>query len=168
PVFCENLKKKFPAATVVNSLFEDLSLEKTYDFIVLGHVLEHVKDPVEVLKRIRPLLRRSGRLLAAVPNARSIHRQAAVMMGILDTEYTLNDMDIHHGHYRVYNPELFRNDFLKAGYSIEASGGYWLKPLSNKQLEEEWSAEMIEAFMKLGEQYPDIAGEIYMVASSPE
>ncbi|WP_281051516.1 hypothetical protein [Thauera sp. GDN1] len=60
----------------------------------------------------------------------------------------------------------FRGDFLKAGLSIEVSGGYWLKPVSNGQIERDWTPEMLDAFMVLGERYPDIAGEIYVVAKN--
>ena len=40
-----------------------------------------------------------------------------------------------------------------------------MKPVSNAQIEASWTPEMVEAFMVLGERYPDIAGEIYVVAS---
>jgi hypothetical protein len=36
--------------------------------------------------------------------------------------------------------------------------------VSNRQLEETWTPEMIEAAMAVGERYPDIAAEIYVVA----
>ena len=52
-----------------------------------------------------------------------------------------------------------------AGYRIEIFGGYWIKPISNAQIDAQWSAEMLDAFMRLGERYPDIAAEIYVVAS---
>jgi len=51
-----------------------------------GHVLEHVDDPVAVLRLVKSWLKPGGRVLAAVPNARSIHRQAAVIMGLLPYE----------------------------------------------------------------------------------
>ena len=85
-------------------------------------------------------------------------------MGLLPHESALNEADRHHGHRRVYNPESFRGDFLEAGLRIEVFGGYWLKPLANSQFESWFSPEMIDAFMVLGERYPDIAGEIYVVA----
>ncbi len=85
-------------------------------------------------------------------------------MGLLDFEEQLNEADLHHGHRRVYNPETFRRDFRAAGLSIEVFGGYWLKPLSNGQIEADWTPRMLGAFMTLGERYPDIAGEIYVVA----
>ena len=44
------------------------------------------------------------------------------------------------------------------------SGGYWLKPVSNAQIEEAGNPEMLKAFMQMGERYPDIAAEIYIKA----
>lgn len=165
-LFCEELRKRFPQAKVVHALFEEFQPDELFDNIVLGHVLEHVRDPVDILSRTKQWLKPgSGRLFASVPNARSLHRQAAVIMGLLPQEDALNEMDIHHGHRRVFYPESFRNMFYQAGLNIEVFGGYWLKPLSNRQIEEHWTPEMLDAFMRLGERYPDISGEIYVVAS---
>lgn len=167
-LFCGDLRRRFPQAKVVHSLFEEFRPNQAFDNIILGHVLEHVQDPVDILSRARDWLTpKSGRLFAAVPNARSLHRQAAVLMGLLPSEDALNEMDIHHGHRRVFTPESFRNAFLAAGLEIEIFGGYWMKPVSNRQIEETWSPEMLDAFMTLGEWYPDIAGEIYVVARNP-
>jgi 2-polyprenyl-3-methyl-5-hydroxy-6-metoxy-1,4-benzoquinol methylase len=123
---------------------------------------------VLILKRAARWLSPDGRIFAAVPNSRSLHRQAAVIMDLLPFEEALNEADRHHGHRRVYNPETFRRDFSLANLTIEIFGGYWLKPVSNSQIERDWSREMLEGFMRLGERYPDIAGEIYIVARAPE
>jgi 2-polyprenyl-3-methyl-5-hydroxy-6-metoxy-1,4-benzoquinol methylase len=163
--FCEDLKRRHPRATVVHALFEEFETQQKFDNIVLGHVLEHVNDPVDILRRCRQWLAPGGRVLAAVPNARSLHRQAAVIMGMLAIEEEMNEMDRHHGHRRVFNPETYRAAFTQAGLTIEQFGGYWLKPLANKQIEEWFTPEMLHAFMKLGERYPDIAGELYVVAT---
>ena len=117
-----------------------------------------------IFSRAREWLTDTGRILVAVPNARSLHRQAAVIMGMLSFEEQLDEFDIHHGHRRVYNPETFRRDFIQAGLTIEIFGGYWLKPLSNGQIERDWDEKLLHGFMILGERYPDIAGEIYVVA----
>jgi 2-polyprenyl-3-methyl-5-hydroxy-6-metoxy-1,4-benzoquinol methylase len=130
----------------------------------LGHVLEHVEDPVAILKKAKNWLAKDGVILGAVPNSRSLHRQAAVIMDIQATEDTMSELDYHHGHRRIYNPETFRGDFSKAGLKVMHFGGYWLKPVSNNQIHASWSKEMLYAFMKLGERYPDIAGEIYVIA----
>jgi len=165
--FCVALRQQFPQAEVVLSLFEDYQPAQPFDTIVLGHVLEHVADPVAILKLVRHWLAPGGKILAAVPNARSLHRQAAVVMGLLPFEEAMNEADIHHGHRRVFNPETFRQSFTQSGLIVELFGGYWLKPVSNRQIEESWSPAMLDAFLQLGERYPDIAGEIYAVAHNP-
>lgn len=164
--FCAALAERHPEADVHHALFEDFETEERFDTIVLGHVLEHVDDPQALLRRAKGWLAPSGRVLAAVPNARSLHRQAAVLMGLLAEEHALNDADRHHGHRRVYDPESLRADVIGAGLVLEAFGGYFLKPLSNGQIERDWTPEMLDAFMALGERYPDVAGEIYVVASA--
>ncbi|WP_323018066.1 hypothetical protein [Castellaniella sp.] len=81
------------------------------------------------------------------------------MMGIVPTEDALNETDKRRGHRRVFTPETFRQAFSQAGLSIDLFGGYWMKPVSNAQIESDWTPQMVEAFMALGERYPDIAGE---------
>ena len=165
--FCDAIAARLPSVRVVNALFEDFAPAERFDNIVLGHVLEHVEDPAAIVARTAEWLTPQGRILAAVPNSRSLHRQAAVIMKLLPAEDALNEMDVHHGHRRVFDPESFRQCFLAADLAIEIFGGYWLKPLSNRQIEATWTPQMLEAFMQLGERYPDIAGEIYVVAALP-
>lgn len=165
-LFCDSIAARYPEVETVHSLFEEYVPPISFESIILGHVLEHVEDPVAILSLASRWLTPTGRIMAAVPNARSLHRQAAVLMGLLSFEEELNEADHHHGHRRVYTPETFRRDFTQAGLDIEVFGGYWLKPLSNAQLEATHTKEMIDAFMKLGERYPDISGEIYIIARS--
>jgi 2-polyprenyl-3-methyl-5-hydroxy-6-metoxy-1,4-benzoquinol methylase len=164
--FCDDLRLRFPRVDVVHALFEDYEPTQRFDAIVLGHVLEHVEDPVAILTRARGWLADGGRICAAVPNARSIHRQAAVMMGLLPDEHALGESDHLNGHRRVFDPELLRGVVRGAGLHVHHMGGYWLKPLSNGQIEATWTDEMLDAFMRLGESYPDIAGEIYIIAEA--
>lgn len=162
--FCEQIAARHRSINVVEALFENFDPTSRFNTILLGHVLEHVDDPVQILKLAKGWLGSKGRVFAAVPNARSLHRQAAVLMGLLSREDALNEADVFHGHRRVFDPESFRAVFLAAGFQIEFFGGYWLKPLSNRQIETHWSEETINAFIKMGERYPDIAGEIFVVA----
>lgn len=164
--FCADLRARLPRATVVCAAFEEFTPARPFDTIILGHVLEHVEDPVGVLRRVRGWLAPGGVVCAAVPNAMSLHRQAAVLMGLLPDEHALNDADRRHGHRRVYDWTTFRADVVAAGLTIRDAGGYWLKPLANAQIEAAWTADMVEAFMQLGERYPEIAGEIYVVAGA--
>lgn len=162
--FCRQLSDRFPGVTVVNALFEEYTPSQRFDTVILGHVLEHVLDPVGLLDRVRDWVAPGGVALATVPNAHSLHRQAAVLMGLLPTENALNETDRHYGHRRVYDLAGLRSDFVAAGWTVNRTGGYWLKPVSNAQTAAQWSQEMLDAFMELGERYPDSAAEIYVVA----
>ena len=99
-----------------------------------------------------------------MPNCDSLHRQAAVKMGLLEHVDDMSEKDKLHGHRRVYSMDRLVRNFEDADLHIIKKGGYWLKPISDKQIEESWSAEMLNAFMSLGELYPDIAAEIYVIA----
>jgi 2-polyprenyl-3-methyl-5-hydroxy-6-metoxy-1,4-benzoquinol methylase len=164
--FCADLRAQFPAVTVVCSLFEEFKPSAPFDTIILGHVLEHVADPKALLIASREWLAPEGVICMTVPNAMSIHRQAAVLMGLLADVHELNETDLHHGHRRVYDPESFRADISEAGLRLTEFGGYWLKPLSMAQIDRDWSAEMLAAFMTLGERYPDVAAELYAIAGA--
>lgn len=87
-------------------------------------------------------------------------------MGLLKRTDELNATDFRNGHRRVYDLEGLERDFREAGLRVMVSGGYWLKTLSNAQIDEYYTPEMIGAFLKVGEKYPDIAGEIYIAAIS--
>ena len=166
-LFVNDLKKRYPDMKTYNSLFEQFSPKEKFSNIILGHVLEHVENPVEILKLCKTWLkedRGEGYILAAVPNANSIHRQAAVEMGLMKKVNEFSEKDVRHGHRRVFFRDEFLECFNQAGLEIIKEGGYWLKPVSDKQIEESWTDEMINAFMKLGEVYPDIAAEIYVIA----
>ncbi|MGB4291914.1 MAG: class I SAM-dependent methyltransferase, partial [Bacteroidales bacterium] len=151
-VFSDLLRKKFAGneILIINELFEDFILEKKFDNIILGHVLEHVSDPKKILIKIRSNLKDDGIIFCSVPNARSIHRQAAVLMGLINSEFEFLEKDKHHGHMRIYNPETLRKEFIDSGYKIKHFGGYWLKPISDRQIEENWDEKMLDAFMCLG------------------
>lgn len=162
--FVEDLIKRYPKIKGYVSLFEEFSPNCVYENIILGHVLEHVENPVEILRLCSGWLAPNGRMLSAVPNANSLHRQVAVKMGLLKSCKELNDTDIKNGHRRVYDVISFRKDFESAGLTVKNIGGYWVKPLSNAQIDATWSEEMVKAYLEIGEIYPDIAAEIYVVA----
>lgn len=162
--YVDSLKKRHPGMKGEAALIEEYEPAQRYDSIILGHVLEHVDNPVEILKKCKSWLKASGQILISVPNCNSIHRQAAVIMGLQERVNSLSEMDKTHGHRRVFSWQELKHDFESAGFQIVKMGGYWLKPLSNAQLEAVWTREMMDAFMVLGERYPEIAAEIYVVA----
>lgn len=159
---------KNPKITFVHSLFETLKLNLKFDTILLGHVLEHVQNPILVLRHIKKFLAPQGVILIDVPNANSIHRQIGVAMGLLKNLHTLNKADLSIGHQRVYDLQLLKKDTKQAGLKIKTEGGLFLKFLSNSQITQLLekkiiNPKIINAFVTLGEKYPEQAAEIYLV-----
>src|ERR1700682_5237337 len=66
----------------IHSTFETVELKDRYDSIFLMHTLEHLDDPVLVLKKTNNWLAEGGRFFLVVPNANAPSRQIAVKMGL--------------------------------------------------------------------------------------
>lgn len=163
-LFINLIHKRHPNVETYVSLFEDFNPKKKYTNILIGHVLEHVSDPVAILKRCKEWKSDDGVVLAAVPSSGSLHRLAGVKLGFIKDVSELNETDLKAGHRRVYSTESFIEDFQKAGFRVTKSGGYWLKVIPNSQIEKTWSEAQIQTYMEMGEEFPDIASNIYVVA----
>lgn len=152
-----------PNVRKVHALFEDFNPQNRFDTIILEHVLEHVEDPVALLQRAGSWSAAEGRLLLGVPNGHSIHRLAAVKMGLLESPIELNARDLAQGHRRVYTIETFKRDITAAGLRIVETGGVFFKPLANQQIQENWSEDMILGFYELGKDFPQYAADLFAV-----
>lgn len=153
--------------TLVHSMFESLALARKFDTVILGHVLEHVDDPRRVIRVAMRHLVPSGVLVADVPNANSIHRRIGVKLGMIGKVTDLNDADRSIGHQRVYTPERFRREFTSLGLRVVHAGGFFLKPLSNAQMDAMLDERQLAAFLELGKDLPELAAEIYVVCRLP-
>lgn len=146
-----------------NCLFENFKTNEKYDTIILNHVLEHIEFPNLLLKDIYSWLADDGVCIVGVPNAKSFHRLAAVKMGLLNSEYDLNQRDVELGHYRVYDLELLKSQVNLAGFKILEEGGVFLKFLSNSQIEKFLDQSIINAYFKLAKEFYNNSAEIYLV-----
>lgn len=163
--YCDIIKKiiNINHFKVICSLFEEFQPEGLYDTIIMAHVLEHLEDPILILKRVKNWLNEDGVLIIIVPCADSIHRQVAVKMGLLKRVNELNDYDIKLGHRRVYTWDTLLDDIKKADLKIEHMGGIFFKPLTNKQIEEWFNEKIMDGFFELGKEFPKISSEIYAI-----
>lgn len=156
---------KIKKVTFIHSFFENVEINRKFDVILLTHVLEHVDDPLAVLRSAKRFLKKESIMIVDVPNALSIHRQVGVLMGMIQTEYSLHHGDLSIGHQRIYDTNLLKNDIMKAGLRVVHEGGLFIKPFSNAQMEKLLTKKGIDAFNEVGKRYPAIAGEIYVVCS---
>lgn len=148
-----------------HSYFEEFETDKKFDTIIMSHVLEHIENPIKILKLISLWLSENGVIIISVPNSKSFHRLAAVEMGLLESEYELNQRDLDLGHYRVYDLNSLKKDIIESSLKIIDEGGVFLKPVSNGQIDDNWTDQMIDGFYKLGKKFPEFCAEIFVVCT---
>jgi 2-polyprenyl-3-methyl-5-hydroxy-6-metoxy-1,4-benzoquinol methylase len=159
----ENIKSQYSQVNIIHSLFEDFKPDKKYDTIFMTHILEHLDNPQTILNQAYKWLNESGRVLIAIPNALSLHRLVGVKMRLLDSPYSLNEQDRLVGHKRVFDKQSMEKLICKTQFKIIKFTGLMLKPLSNRQIEQQWDDRLIDAFFEVGFDFPDYCSELIFV-----
>jgi 2-polyprenyl-3-methyl-5-hydroxy-6-metoxy-1,4-benzoquinol methylase len=166
----EEAKQRVGGGVVfINALFEQVSLPKHYDNIVLTHVLEHLDDPVAVLKRINDeWLAPGGRLFLVCPNANAPSRQIAVKMGLITHNAAVTPAEAEHGHRCTYSLDTLERDAVAAGLDVVYRSGIFFKALANFQWDrllqtDIISKEYLDGCYKLGQQYPELCSSIFLM-----
>lgn len=158
----------------VNSLFETAKLPKRYDNIIMTHVLEHLNDPVAVLRRINEeWLAEGGRFFLVCPNANAPSRQIAVKMGLISHNAAVTPAETEHGHRCTYTLDTLERDAVEAGLNVVHRSGIFFKALANFQWDQLLqtdiiSKEYLDGCYKLGQQYPDLCSSIFLMCEKGE
>jgi 2-polyprenyl-3-methyl-5-hydroxy-6-metoxy-1,4-benzoquinol methylase len=154
---------------IYSSLFENAELQKKYDNIIMTHVLEHLDDPVKILKRVNDeWLSDNGRFFLVCPNANAPSRQIAVKMGLIDTNAAVTSAEYAHGHRITYSLDTLEKDVKKAGLKVIHRSGIFFKALANFQWDKLINAgivskEYLEGCYELGQQYPNLCSSIFLL-----
>lgn len=162
-------KKLGDKVTFINDLFETVKLPKKYDNIVLTHVLEHIDDPVQVLRRINDeWLTDTGRFFLVCPNANAPSRQIAVKMGLITHNSAITPAEKEHGHRITYTLDTLERDARAGGLKVVYRSGIFFKALANFQWDrllntDIISPEYLEGCYQLGQIYPDLCSSIFLM-----
>ena len=153
-----------------------------FNTVYMLNVLEHLDDPVAVLKRIKLWLSPGGYVIIQVPNASSLNRRIGQKMGLISNCYELSAHDIEIGHKRFYDLESLKRDITDAGLQVESTGAVFLKPFSNPQMEWlinceawdkrlrgwggkdksiNWSEKLCDALHEMSKELPQYSGPIW-------
>ena len=165
---CEKLGNK---VVIINDLFETVGLSKKYDNIILTHVLEHMDDPIKLLRLINgKWLSDSGKLFVVCPNANAPSRQIAVKMGLISHVQVVTDAEVKHGHTRTYSFDTLEYDLKLSGLDVVYKSGIFFKALANFQWDKLLktdiiSTEYLDGCYKLGQNYPDLCSSIFFVCN---
>lgn len=156
----------------VLSRFEDFAPAKKFDAVFLTHTLEHLDEPVEILRRIGTWLTPTGRLFLVVPNANAASRQIAVAMGLIPYPTAVTPGEFEHGHRRTYDLPALRAHVAEAGLTAVETGGVFFKPFANFQFDKLIGSgaigeDYLEGCFKLGFAYPDLCASIYAICAPP-
>jgi 2-polyprenyl-3-methyl-5-hydroxy-6-metoxy-1,4-benzoquinol methylase len=181
-------KKNLPSAELHEALIEEFQSDERFQTITMINVLEHVVDPIEVLKKAAGFLQDDGVLVVHVPNAMAINRRLAVLMGTLTECEELSPFDIQVvGHRRSYSLRSLCEDIKRANLKIHATGGVFYKMLSTPQMDwflkyglwadggfgwgrvggpqKDWKSEFCRASYELGKLHPEDCNIIYACAT---
>jgi trans-aconitate methyltransferase len=155
-------RSRVPTATFAHSLWEDFEPEHSFTDIVACNALEHVVDPLKLLRRTRDWLEPDGRLHVIVPNGLSLHRLVGVEMGMLREPLELSDGDRAQGHVRNYTIDSLRAEMTAGAYDVVHCQGVFLKVLSNRQMLG-WDWDLIRAIDRVARRLPEHCAELYLV-----
>ena len=157
------------AVQFIHSKFENASLSGRYDNIVLTHVVEHLDDPVRVLKRVNEeWLAEGGRFFLVCPNANAPSRQIAVKMGLISHNAAVTPSEEAHGHRCTYSLDTLERDAVAAGLKVSHRSGIFFKALANFQWDrllqtDIISKEYLEGCYQLGHLYPDLCASSFLL-----
>jgi 2-polyprenyl-3-methyl-5-hydroxy-6-metoxy-1,4-benzoquinol methylase len=102
-------------ADVTELDFEETFGPDAFDVIVFGDVLEHLADPVSVLRGISGVLADSGFVVASVPNV----AHGSVRLRLLGGEFSYTDVGLlDRSHLRFFTADTVRELFEDAGFAI--------------------------------------------------
>ena len=109
---------------VANSLSEAAEKKSRYDIITAFHVIEHLKDPAQVLGEIAGLLESYGEIIIEVPSADD------ALLTLYDSE-PFSRFTYWSQHLFLFNNETFRALVQKSGLKLNWSKQIQRYPLSN-------------------------------------
>jgi SAM-dependent methyltransferase len=99
---------------------EELDLEaelggERFDAILFADVLEHLRDPAALLRRVRPLVREGGVVVASIPNV----AHASVRLALLGGSFRYREQGLlDEGHLRFFTRDGIQDLFESSGYLI--------------------------------------------------
>lgn len=171
PAVIANFRRQFPDSKVdiAESYFETFDTPERFDVIVFGYILEHVDDPVTVLRHFRQFMAPGGRMFVTVPNAEVLNRRLGHLAGLLPDMQELSAHDLLLGHKRYYTVKSLQADIEQAGYQIKRLEGIYLKPLTTSQMISlNLGEHVIQALCLAALDYPELSCGILAELALPD
>lgn len=102
-------------AQVIRMDFENqrIMLSRKFDIIIATEILEHLKDPQDLINQIQPLVKNDGVVLLSLPNECTLYHRLKVLFGVgIDgTGFA--------PHYHLHFPTMRQNnDFITKNFRV--------------------------------------------------
>ncbi len=156
----QNFKNNNPdfQSKIIETYFEVFDTDEKFDLIVMGFILEHVDDPVQIIRHYKKFLTSGGKMFLAVPNAEVMNRRLGHLAGMLSDMEELSKNDTLLGHKRYYTQKSLEYDIHLSGFEVVNMEGIYLKPMTTQQMISlELGDEIIESLCLLGVEYPELS-----------
>jgi 2-polyprenyl-3-methyl-5-hydroxy-6-metoxy-1,4-benzoquinol methylase len=119
-------------------------LDGTFDAVLLLDVLEHLIDPVAVLRQLHPLLSPGGWLVLSVPNA----AHAGLRLALLENRFDYADLGLlDRTHLRFFDHDGFVDLLEAGGWAILDETAVWREPTETEQ----GGSEVLQRLPQVGE-----------------
>lgn len=125
-----------------------------YDYIVILDVLEHLRNPEEVLARLGGLLKDDGRILLSLPNV----AHNSVLIGLLNNRFNYTDVGLlDNTHVKFFTYQTALDIIYSSGYYTEKEEIRHIK-VGNNEIDAQYEEVTpdVQAYLKtrkLGEAY---------------
>ena len=163
-----DIKNKYPNATIVGTDINESAIKIAenildtafigniedddtkihpdyYDYIIFGDVLEHLRDPLKVLIKVRDSLTDNGKIVACIPNLAHI----SVMKELIKGNFTYTDrglLDKTHIHF--FTGLEIKRMFDEAGYKLLSISSLQTNPDKEER-------ELMDLLMTKSKDYVD-------------
>ncbi len=88
---------------------------REFDCLLFADVLEHLRAPADVLRRVRPLITEQGSVVASIPNV----AHGSVRLALLAGDFRYRDLGLlDEGHLRFFTRESIQDMFEESGYIV--------------------------------------------------
>jgi 2-polyprenyl-3-methyl-5-hydroxy-6-metoxy-1,4-benzoquinol methylase len=95
--------------------YDDLLGDERFDAVLFADVLEHLRDPAALLRRVRPFISDEGVVIASLPNV----AHASVRLALLGGEFRYRETGLlDDSHVRFFTRDSIQDLFEESGYAI--------------------------------------------------
>jgi|GEM_PF-1464383 len=146
----------------VETLDLDDALDETYDVVLFGDVIEHLRRPIDVIRKLRSRISETGFLLACIPNISHGSVRLALLQGKFQYQ---EDGLLDHTHISFFTWSSIRELVNFSGYTIQA-----VQPIRTGVLESEVVVDILDvpiSVLKLICKDPEATVYQYVIKAAP-